>query len=91
VASGDNYCCREAVRVQWLDDTAPRFGAALAFYTLFSWAPVLIVAVSIAGFVFGAKAAQGEIIRQFERVNGDRPGARSVCVLGDSPGREGVY
>lgn len=58
--------------MQWLDDTAPRFGAALAFYTLFSWAPVLIVAVSIAGFVFGAKAAQGEIIRQFERVNGDR-------------------
>ncbi len=50
----------------WLADNAPRLGAALAFYTLFSLAPVLIVAVSVAGFVFGEKAAQGEIVRQFQ-------------------------
>ena len=42
----------------WLDDNAPTLGAALAFYTLFSLAPVLIVAVSVAGFAFGEKAAQ---------------------------------
>jgi membrane protein len=54
----------------WLADNAPRFGAALAFYTLFSLAPVLIVAVSVAGFVFGAKAAQGEIVRQFQGLMG---------------------
>ena len=56
--------------VAWLADNAPRFGAALAFYTLFSLAPVLIVAVSIAGFVFGEKAAQGEIVRQFQGLMG---------------------
>ena len=45
----------------WVADNAPRLGAALAFYSLFSLAPVLIVAVSVAGFVFGEKLAQGEI------------------------------
>lgn len=54
----------------WIADNAPRLGAALAFYTLFSLAPVLIVAVSIAGFVFGEKAAQGEIVRQFQGLMG---------------------
>jgi membrane protein len=54
----------------WLADNAPRFGAALAFYTLFSLAPVLIIAVSVAGFVFGEKAAQGEIVRQFQGLMG---------------------
>ena len=42
----------------WLADNAPRLGAALAFYTLFSLAPVLIVAVSVAGFIFGDIAVQ---------------------------------
>ena len=46
----------------WLADNAPRLGAALAFYTLFSLAPVVVVAVSVAGFVFGEKAAQGGIV-----------------------------
>jgi membrane protein len=41
----------------WVSDNAPRLGAALAFYTIFSLAPVLIIAVSVAGFVFGEKAA----------------------------------
>lgn len=54
----------------WIADNAPRLGAALAFYTLFSLAPVLLVAVSIAGFVFGEKAAQGEIVRQFQGLMG---------------------
>jgi len=58
----------------WLDDDAPTLGAALAFYTLFSLAPVLIVAVSVAGLVFGDKAAQGEIVRQFQGLMGTQGG-----------------
>jgi len=54
----------------WLADNAPRLGAALAFYSVFSLAPVLIVAVSVAGFVFGEKAAQDEILRQFQGLMG---------------------
>ena len=71
---------------QWLDDNAPRFGAALAFYTLFSLAPVLIVAVSIAGFVFGAEAARGEIVRQFQGLMGAQ-GAAAVEAIVQSTNR----
>jgi membrane protein len=67
--------------VQWLDDNAPRFGAALAFYTLFSLAPVLIVAVSIAGFVFGAEAARGEIVRQFQGLMGAQGAAAVEAII----------
>src|ERR1700730_13443840 len=61
----------------WLADNAPRFGAALAFYTLFSLAPVLIVAVSVVGLVFGEKAAQGEIVQQFQGLMGTQ-GASAI-------------
>jgi membrane protein len=54
----------------WLADDAPTLGAALSFYTLFSLAPVLIVAVSVGGFVFGETAAQQEVVRQFQGLMG---------------------
>jgi membrane protein len=56
--------------IGWFEDNAPRLGAALTFYTLFSLAPVLIVTVSIAGMAFGEKAAQAEIVRQFQILMG---------------------
>jgi membrane protein len=65
----------------WLVDNAPRLGAALAFYTLFSLAPVLIVAVSVAGFVFGEKAAQGEIVRQFQGLMGTQGAAAIETII----------
>lgn len=46
---------------QWINDEAPMMGAALAYYSLFSVAPLLLVAVTIAGMVFGPEAAQGEV------------------------------
>jgi len=70
----------------WLADNAPRLGAALAFYTLFSLAPVLIVAVSVAGFVFGEKAAQGEIVRQFQGLMGAQ-GATAIETIIQSTNR----
>ena len=54
----------------WFSDNAPRMGAALAFYTLFSLAPVLLVATSVAGFVFGERAAQREIVKEFGTLMG---------------------
>jgi membrane protein len=48
----------------WMNDHAPRKGAALAFYTVFSLTPVLIISISVAGFFFGEEAARGEISRQ---------------------------
>ena len=70
----------------WLADNAPRLGAALAFYTLFSLAPVLIVAVSVAGFVFGKKAAQGEIALQFQGLMGTQ-GATAIEAILQSTNR----
>jgi membrane protein len=52
-------------------------GAALAFYTVFSLAPVLIVAISVAGLAFGQKAAEGELSRQLQGLTGDA-GARVI-------------
>jgi membrane protein len=50
--------------VGWVDDYAPSMGAALAFYTLFSLAPLLLIVISVAGLVFGEQAARGEIMEQ---------------------------
>jgi membrane protein len=48
----------------WVEDHASSLGAALAFYTVFALAPVLIVAIAVAGLVFGQKAAEGEFSGQ---------------------------
>lgn len=54
----------------WIDDNAPRLGAALAYYTLFSLAPMLVVAIAVAGLVFGQEAAQGQIVGQIQGLVG---------------------
>jgi membrane protein len=71
---------------EWLEDKAPRLGAALAFYTLFSIAPVLIIAVSVAGFVYGEKSAQAEIVRQVQGLMGT-PGATAIETIIQSTNR----
>ncbi|MET0292455.1 MAG: YihY/virulence factor BrkB family protein [Steroidobacteraceae bacterium] len=53
-----------ATVVGFFDDGAMRKAAALSYYTLFSLAPLLIISIAIAGAVFGAEAARGEIIAQ---------------------------
>lgn len=50
----------------WIDDYAPSMGAAIAFYTLFSIAPLFILLIALAGYVFGEDAAQGEIVAQLQ-------------------------
>ena len=54
----------------WWNDNVPHLGAALSYYTLFALAPILIVAISIAGFVFGAEAVRGEIVGQIDGLVG---------------------
>jgi membrane protein len=56
---------------------SPAAGAALAFYTLFSLAPMLMVAIAVAGLVFGAEAARGELFSQIEGLIGTQ-GATAV-------------
>ena len=54
----------------WVDDYAASMGAALAYYSLFSIAPLLLIAITIAGFFFGADAARGEILEQMRGLIG---------------------
>nr|WP_255435142.1 YihY/virulence factor BrkB family protein [Rhodoferax sp. BLA1] len=61
----------------WLADYALSMGAALAYYTLFSLAPLLLIVISVAGLVFGEDAARGEIAHQLSSLMGDA-GAKAV-------------
>jgi len=61
----------------WRKDNAPRLGAALAYYTLFSIAPLLVVAIAVAALVFGQDAAQGRIVTELSALLGEA-GARAL-------------
>lgn len=60
---------RDAIRL-WLDCDAFTYAGSLAFYTLFSLAPVVIIAVAVIGLVLGEQAAQGQIVAQLQDVMG---------------------
>jgi membrane protein len=52
------------------EDKVPRLAASLAFYTLLSLSPLVIVAISVAGLVFGQEAARGQIAGELRSVFG---------------------
>jgi membrane protein len=54
----------------WIDDYASSMGAALAYYTIFSLAPLLVLVIAVAGLAFGADAARGEIVSQLSGLVG---------------------
>jgi membrane protein len=55
---------------EWSNDKAPRLGAALSYYTIFSLAPVLLLVVAVAGMFLGSDAAQGKIVDQLSGLLG---------------------
>ncbi len=61
----------------WIDDHAQSMGAALSYYTVFSLAPLLLIAISVAGLVFGRDAAQGAVVEQLHGLIG-QSGAEAV-------------
>jgi membrane protein len=64
----------------WIDHRGASKGAALAFYALFSLAPILILVIAIAGFFFGTAAAQGQIIYQIQSLVGPN-GAMAIQAI----------
>ena len=56
---------------EWSEDKVPRLGAALAYYTVFSIAPLLIIAIAVAGLVFGSEAATGAVQSQLQSFLGE--------------------
>jgi membrane protein len=66
---------------EWLDDRAMSLAASLAFYTVLSLAPLLILAVSVAGMFFGESAARGEITQQLRNMLGADAGSAIESIL----------
>lgn len=53
-----------AVLSAWMDDQCLRMGASIGFYSIFSLAPLLAVAIMVAGILFGVDAARSQIVSQ---------------------------
>ena len=60
---------------EWQRDKASLLAAALAYYTVFSITPLLVIAIAIAGAVFGQDTAKGEILAQVNDLVGEKRGA----------------
>lgn len=77
---GTVWCLAKEVFNRFVDINAPRLGAALAYYTVFSIAPLLVVVVAIAGFAFGKEAVEGQIVYQIQSLVGSE-GAKAIQTL----------
>jgi membrane protein len=71
---------------QWSDDNPFQLAAALAYYTLFSLAPLLLIAIAVAGLVFGREASQNQIIGGIEDLVGVQS-ARAIQAIIESAGQ----
>jgi membrane protein len=65
---------------QWFLHRASSKGAALAFYTAFSMAPILVLVIAVAGFFYGAEAAQGQLLSELRGLMGPQ-GAEAVQLV----------
>jgi len=64
----------------WSKDDVPRLGASLAYYTLFAISPILVIAMGIAGSVFGPEAVRGQLVGEIDGLIG-RQGAEAVQAI----------
>jgi membrane protein len=73
----------------WSEDYAPSMGAAIAFYTIFSLAPMLIIVIAVAGLVFGEEAARAELLSRIGDMAGEDAAGAVEGVLREAsrPGR----
>src|ERR1044071_702944 len=62
--AGSAFWLVKTTSADWIDDQAPRLAAALAYYALLSLAPLIVLALAIAGFAFDEQAARGGIARE---------------------------
>jgi membrane protein len=73
----------------WLSHNASSLGAALAFYTLFSIAPILVIAMAVSGYVFGPSVAETHVLEQMRGLLGEA-GAKAVQSLLASAHQSGL-
>lgn len=75
---------------EWMADKASRLGAALAYYSVFSLAPLLLIAIGVAGLLFGKeeKAAQDQIVGQIRDMIGSQ-GAEAIEAMLENASKPG--
>ena len=73
----------------WVDDGAPSMGAALAFYTIFSLAPLLLVVIALAGLFVGRDAAQDALIALLNQFAGEKAASGIATLLAAAGTRDG--
>lgn len=71
----------------YMEDNALSRGAAIAYFTIFSIAPILVICIAIAGLVFGQEAAQGAMVGQLQGLMGDQ-GAQAIQAMVASAGNK---
>jgi membrane protein len=82
--------CKQAV-YGWLDDHAATMGAAIAYYTVFSLAPMLVMVIGIAGLAFGREAAEGALFGELaELIGPESAEAVQALLRGASSTRSGI-
>ena len=82
--------CERAV-YSWLDDHAATMGAAIAYYTVFSLAPMLVIVIGVAGCAFGREAAEGALFGELtELIGPESAQAVQALLRGASSTRSGL-
>ncbi len=78
--------------LNWSSHKDSRLGAALAYYSIFSIGPLVLIAVAVAGFFFGAEAVRGEVGAQLRGLLGDN-GAKAIdgIIAGADKPKEGLF
>ncbi len=84
----DGWSLAKKTVSSWIDDDASSMGAALSYYTVFSLAPILLIVISVAGLIFGEKAAHGALFGELGQLMGDdaAKAAESLLASADKPG-----
>ncbi len=88
---GDLWGLLKKTFAEWSEDKAPRLAAGLAYYTVFSLAPFLVVVIAIVGLWFGQSKAQSQILSQIEGLVGSQGGqAIQDMIVGASRPRSSI-
>jgi membrane protein len=84
----DQYHVMRCAVSEWMEHRAASKGAALAFYTLFSMSPVLVLVIAMAGLFYGAEAARGQLMDELGHLMGPQSAQTVQAVLASAQNKE---
>lgn len=73
---------------EWMAHRAASKGAALAFYSLFSLAPILVLVIAVAGFFYGREAAQGQLLNELRGLVGPQGATTIQAILAGAQNKD---